>query len=117
MTVLVNLHSYKDTNTYSDRNKITYANLSINIYTCMDACIWICVHMHAYAQARTHTHTHTHTCTHTSIQLNPEFYSAWNFRRQILSSFIKSSPDTVIKVLVHESRGVNKNRQYTNHSK
>ena len=32
------------------------------------------------------------------LALNPEFYTAWNFRRQILSSFIKTSPETVKKV-------------------
>ena len=65
ISVRVIIRSYKNTNTYSNRNKITYANLCIHKYTCMDACIGICVHMHAYAQARTHTNTHTHTHAHT----------------------------------------------------
>ena len=29
------------------------------------------------------------------LEINPEFYSVWNFRRQIFSSLIKASRDTV----------------------
>ena len=29
------------------------------------------------------------------LEMNPEFYSVWNFRRQIFSALTKSSPDTV----------------------
>jgi len=32
------------------------------------------------------------------LELNPEFYSAWNFRREIFSSQIKNSAEGVVKV-------------------
>ncbi len=32
------------------------------------------------------------------LELNPEFYSAWNFRREIFSSHIKNSAQEVVKV-------------------